>query len=474
MPGPPRYPLLGSLPDFIKRFGDERVYQISKDYYKEYGTIVRVKLGQDDQVWVYDPREMLKLFLAEGKYPDGPIRLTWPVLEYGMRREKKTGTRMPLMTVGEEWREHRMKLNPGMFGPQAAATYIPQLNETARDLAEFFPSVAGSDLGRFCQLASFDLFCSAVLGKSLRVIDTEAADPRDLKFADDAMNAFHYMGDLIFSPLELFAKGKWDTKILKAFLKCFDDQNDRAYEIMSDIDPTATERSYYRHLIANGQFSQEQACAEVVNLLGAAVDTTATTMLWFIYDLARHPEVQRKAAQELREVLGSGKDVDATTLDFDKSAKLPYFKACYRESLRYSPIGNTGTFRTTPVEIELGGYLLPQGTQVSTMAAAMQFDERYVESPEEYRPERWLPEEVERRKGTEAEIIDHKLMAANFGFGPRMCLGARLAVNEMQSLVARLLLDYEIGVAKGHEKIQMRLLRAPSPAPQLSARKREW
>lgn len=464
IPGPRRWPLIGSLLDFHSRWGDERTFKIARDYYEEFGTVVRVQLpGQGPEVWVYDPHEMLKLFLAEGKYPDGPIRLTWPLVEWTKRR----GTNYPLMEVGEKWRQHRAKLNPGIFNVQTAATYIPPLNETARDLSSHFPAHA-SDLIKFCQLASFDLFCTAVIGKNLRVIDEASADPRDVAFAKEAANAFHLMGDLMFSPLESLLKGKVDTKTYKAYERSMDIQMERSREIVDNImaDVEKMNHSYLKLLVDSGKMNEAEAASEVVTLLGAAVDTTATTLLWFIYDLARNPEAQRKAAAELHTEL-KGKD-------FDRSAYVPYFKACYRESLRLSPIGNTGTFRTTPVDLVLGGYTVPQGCRVNTIGAAMLFDPKFVDHPDSYQPERWLEDAVAARKGTEREIIDHKLLAANFGFGPRMCLGARLAVNEIYTMVARLLLDWEIEVARPHDRVVLRLLRAPDPTPQLALRPRTF
>ena len=49
----------------------------------------------------------------------------------------------------------------------------------------------------------------------------------------------------------------------------------------------------------------------------------------------------------------------------------------------------------------------------------MNEDSAIFENPEEFRPERWLRDSTNRKKGGNQQIA-----AGIFGFGPRMCLGA--------------------------------------------------
>ena len=56
---------------------------------------------------------------------------------------------------------------------------------------------------------------------------------------------------------------------------------------------------------------------------------TAQSLLWLLYNMARFPSVQEKLYQEIESVVG--KDEDITTRHL---AKLPYLKACLKESWR--------------------------------------------------------------------------------------------------------------------------------------------
>ena len=56
---------------------------------------------------------------------------------------------------------------------------------------------------------------------------------------------------------------------------------------------------------------------------------TSNTTLWWLYNLARFPEVQEKLYQDLESVLGNDEEVTPEHL-----TKLPYLKACLKESMR--------------------------------------------------------------------------------------------------------------------------------------------
>jgi len=68
IPGPFRFPVLGSLPDLILRRKD--MNETFTDYYNEYGPIVRVKIV-GEEVLLFDPNDSLHVFRADGKYPKG-------------------------------------------------------------------------------------------------------------------------------------------------------------------------------------------------------------------------------------------------------------------------------------------------------------------------------------------------------------------------------------------------------------------
>lgn len=61
IPGPPIYPLIGSVWDLKTRMDKGRCFfEVIKDYRNEFGPIVKAKIFDSPSVFVHDPREFLK------------------------------------------------------------------------------------------------------------------------------------------------------------------------------------------------------------------------------------------------------------------------------------------------------------------------------------------------------------------------------------------------------------------------------
>ena len=263
----------------------------------------------------------------------------------------------------------------------------------------------------------------------------------------------------------------------KTFERATDDVYKRANELVAetmedDVKKEASTGShsgsggsYLSRLLQSGALSRKEAGAEVVGLLLAAVDTTSNYMNWMILNLARYPDKQAALAQELKEVLKGG--------DFNKEVQLPYLQAFYRETHRMTPV-QSNVYRTLTEDIVLEGFLIPAGTKLTMNTEAIQTDPKFVENPEMFLPERWLASAVEARKDTPSEIMDHRLLSSPFSFGPRMCLGARLAELEIKVLITRIVQDWEISIPTHAPAVGVKeyLFLSPFPEPKFVIKKR--
>jgi len=172
---------------------------------------------------------------------------------------------------------------------------------------------------------------------------------------------------------------------------------------------------------------------EVMTLLLAGHETTANTLAWTLYLLARHPEVQSRLEAELREAL-QGRVPEAAGLQ-----RLPYTQRVLTESQRlYPPAWAIGRKALQPFDVL--GYRLPAGTNVIVSQWVVHRDPRYFPDPERFDPDRWCDEAGGRKSIP-------KFAYMPFGAGPRVCVGASLALTESALVLATLVQRFRFSLA---------------------------
>jgi cytochrome P450 len=158
---------------------------------------------------------------------------------------------------------------------------------------------------------------------------------------------------------------------------------------------------------------------ELVTLLVAGHETTATGLSWAFELLLRNPRVLARA----REAVAGGDD--------------EYIEAVVKEALRIRPVimGVGRVVRGEP--FELGGHVLPPGTEINpSIAAIHRRADRYPQA-REFRPERFL----------DGDAPDTYTWLP-FGGGTRRCLGASFASFEMRVVIKRVLERAELRPAR--------------------------
>ncbi|KAL1627451.1 hypothetical protein SLS54_002376 [Diplodia seriata] len=169
----------------------------------------------------------------------------------------------------------------------------------------------------------------------------------------------------------------------------------------------------------------------------AGTETTATLLAGATYLLATHPAAHARARKEVRGSFAKREDMTLEALQ----SRLPFLAAVVEETLRlYPPVPDAQTRRVPPGGVEVAGRWVPaEATVFVTQYAAFRSRENF-KAPDEFRPERWLPEGEERFGGDERKAFQP------FGVGPRNCLGMNLAYHEIRLLLSYLLwhFDFEL------------------------------
>ncbi|MBN3314052.1 CP11A protein, partial [Atractosteus spatula] len=162
------------------------------------------------------------------------------------------------------------------------------------------------------------------------------------------------------------------------------------------------------------KLSIEDIKASVTELMAGGVDTTSITLLWTLYELARHPGLQEELRAEIQAARASS-DGDITQM----LKAVPLVKGALKETLRLHPVA-VSLQRYITKDIVIQNYHIPSGTLVQLGLYAMGRSPHVFPRPEQYQPSRWL-------RGEQSYF-----RSLGFGFGPRQCLGRRIAETEMQ------------------------------------------
>ncbi|MFF2660038.1 cytochrome P450 [Kitasatospora sp. NPDC058032] len=173
---------------------------------------------------------------------------------------------------------------------------------------------------------------------------------------------------------------------------------------------------------------------QVVAMLLAGTETTASQLSWTLRLLTAHPEALAAVRAEVDAVLPDGGPAGW--------GDLPRLSATTRvltEALRLYPPGWV-LLRTCARETELGGRVLPRGSQVLVSPYVAHHNPRIFADPARFDPDRWLPERAAALP---------RWGFAGFANGPRQCLGADYARAEAAIALATLLARWHPAPAPG-------------------------
>uniref|UniRef100_A0A914YJM5 Cytochrome P450 n=1 Tax=Panagrolaimus superbus TaxID=310955 RepID=A0A914YJM5_9BILA len=357
---------------------------------------------------------------------------------------------------GDEWRKIRQRCTPA-FTSGKMKKLLPPMNHCAEELCDFLEQFAKSGKD-FALKDTFSKLTMNVIGRCVF-----ASDFNSLQSADSDVPLLHYSKKLfevkLMSPSIILllsfpnlcrfyqqitkrsviqhdvdqffikalsgvmeqrlndpeAKDKY-TDAVQLLLNAMEEEKETKFtKEDSDIISETVEKVNKRAL------TRMEILAQLVIFLVAGYETTATTLHFVTYLLAQRPEVQDKVRDEVNEIFG-----DNTEIGYEDVSKFVYMNAVIDETLRIFPPA-TRLNRQCQRDIEIDGVKFVKGSTFTAPIYAIHHDPEIYENPEEFIPERFLPDEVSSR---------HPMAFLPFGAGPRICLGMRFAEYELRVTLA--------------------------------------
>ncbi|XP_073670498.1 cytochrome P450 4V8 isoform X2 [Paramisgurnus dabryanus] len=361
-----------------------------------------------------------------------------------------------LTSTGDKWRRRRKMLTP-TFHFSILTEFLEVMNEQAEVLIEKLEKHAGK--GKFncfnhITLCALDIICETAMGKKIYAQSNYDSDyVRCVYRMSDIITRRQrmpwYWPDIVY---KYFGEGREHNrslKILHSFTESvIHERSDHLNYIESDSesDQGMKKRKAFLDMLLkatdeNGKnLTNMDIQEEVDTFMFEGHDTTAAAMNWAVHLLGTHPEVQRKAQQELFEVFGESE----RPVNTEDLKKLRYLECVIKEALRLFP--SVPFFaRAICEDTKINGYRVPKGANAIIVTYALHRDPRYFPEPEEFRPERFMPENTVGR---------HPYAYIPFSAGLRNCIGQRFAIMEEKVILASILRSFNIVACQKREDLR--------------------
>jgi cytochrome P450 len=181
--------------------------------------------------------------------------------------------------------------------------------------------------------------------------------------------------------------------------------------------------------------SEREIRDEIATMITAGHETTAAALGWALYLLDLHPGIEQRLADEARRVL---EDRLPTAEDVER---LKFTRMVAEEALRLYPPAHTLT-RIALGPDRLGDVSVPKGAVVLISPWLLHRNPTLWRDPDRFYPDRFDPETSGPRHDRYGYLP--------FGAGPRVCVGASFAMQEIIVVLATILRHWRVRMVPGH------------------------
>jgi len=434
-PGPPCFPLAGSLPYLDVR-------NLSKSFLKlsqKYGDIFSIFVGGTPVV-VLNSYSLIKEAFQRQEFAGRPGNFSGTFFQKG-----KTGI---TTTEGKHWKLQRNFLEnhldsltsgPGSWGFQEVI--LDEILDLKNDLGKRKnePVAVSYKLNVAIMNMLWSLSCGRKLHAQQQEFQTvyECVDKVTQFMSRAAIFSFMpILTKILPESITNMERGRYYRNRFHEISEKWIREHRQDYR----GNRTGDLQDAYLEKVNKGEdtFTEAGLAAILRELFVIGSESESVMMRWAIRVLSCAPGVQARLQQELDEVCGKGCDVT-----WDKAPALPYTMAVMKEIQRFADIAPTGLMHKAVTETSLAGFSLPSNTLVMANLSACHRDPLLWEKPEEFYPEHFLTEE-----GT---LIQEKEGFIPYGIGSRACPGAQLADMTLFLVLANLVATFKLSLQEGDE-----------------------
>jgi len=407
-------------------------------------------VGNRVVIQLLDPKLIKEFFASQHHYQKIPFSDAFQSL---------VGTGI-LRAEGNVWKQHR-KILSNMFHFEFIKQNIPLMVNTTR---EFLSELEQGSLENVMIMDEIQKITGEIVG---RIFFGENLN----KYKLNGQLLTLYLADLLVdifrlqrTPLLIFLRfsglpNSLSPK-LRSLLRRVDEFREICVKIVKDRKAANIKANDMLDLLLKTQsnpnkeesFSDEDIVNEFITFFAAGMDTTGHIITMMLYLLDRNPQYKTNFENEIQSIYNRNEPVDQ-----DSVSQMEFTHAFLKEALRfYSPA--PGTFpRVANVDHNLLDVKIKKGMSVRPNPMFNCFNPKYFESPEEFKPNRWL---------NKSALVD-SFAYIPFSAGARNCIGQHLSVMETKIIMSEFLKKFDFEVTPGY-KLKMTVGFLYEPADKLT------
>ena len=363
-------------------------------------------------------RRVLVENMGNYRRPPATLRILRPIVGDGL-----------LLSEGSEWRSQRRIIAPALA------------NHVAPLVAAQAAGVAAETLARFATLAGQPVELLAAMQELALEVAARSMFSLEMRRHGTALRALiaRYrprLGrptglDLILPAAIPTLRDLARMKFRSDWIALMDAIVAQRWELPASAAP----RDLFDLLIAardpetGAHFSRAQLRDQVATMIVAGHETTALALFWSLFLLASSPDAQDRVAQE-----ADGEDFTPNSAS-EAFKQLPFTRAVVNEALRLYPPAFLIARQAVAADC-CGGTPVPAGALVVISPWVLHRHVRLWDCPEIFDPARFL-------RGKPPD----RFAFVPFGAGPRVCVGAQLALVEVVLVLAILVRNFRFGLA---------------------------
>ncbi|KAG7582641.1 Cytochrome P450 superfamily [Arabidopsis suecica] len=434
---PPSLPIIGHLHHLISSLSHKSLQKLSS----KYGPLLYLSIFNFPVVLVSSASVAYEIFKAHDLNISSRDN---PPIDESLLVGSSVFVGAP---YGDYWKFMKKLLVTKLLGPQALeqsrGIRADELERFYRSLLDKAMKKESVEIGKEATKLSINSICRMSMGRSFSEESGEAERVRGLVTELDGLTKKVLLVNILRWPLEklgislfkkeiMYVSNSFDELLERILVEHEEKPDKHQFTDLMDVLLEAYADENAEHKITRNHIK-----SLFVELFLGGTDTSAQTIQWIMAEIINNPNILERLREEIDSVLGKTRLIQETDLP-----NLPDLQSVVKEGLRLHPPLPL-MVRTFQRSCDMKGFYIPEKTTLVVNAYAVMRDPTSWEDPDEFKPERFLRQEEERRG------LNH----IAFGSGRRGCPGSNLATIIIGTAVGTMVQCFDLSI-KG-DKVKM-------------------